>query len=372
MTFAATANAICYSGASPVFLDVSRETWNIDPDLLEEELRVAGPRATGRPRRWSPSISTASAPTTRRIEAICERYGVPLIEDAAEGLGATYGSRKAGAFGDCAAFSFNGNKIITTSGGGMLVSRNVATSSSGRVTSRLRRASRPPHYEHEDIGYNYRLSNLLAAVGRGQLAGSTRRLRGAARSNAFYRAALAELPGLDVHARGAVRPLERLADLHHHRPRGLRRRPRDRPAAPRAGISSRGRCGSRCTCSPSSSDCDVRGAAVAEDLFKDGLCLPSGSSLTAGPAADRDCVHRGSPLGDPDRPRGRRWEREAMTMPNSSFEVPPRAGPSACSWRWSLLANIAAFVLRFDGIPPAWAIAVLRADAALAAGRSAG
>ena len=105
-----------------------------------------------------------------RIEAICERYGVPLVEDAAEGLGATCVSRKAGAFGECAAFSFNGNKIITTSGGGMLVThrRDIAERARHLATQARQPAA---HYEHEDVGYNYRLSNLLAAVGRGQLAG---------------------------------------------------------------------------------------------------------------------------------------------------------------------------------------------------------
>ncbi len=180
MTFAATANAIRYVGASPVFVDASRETWNLNPDLLEEELA-----ARARAGRQAAAVIAVDlygqCADYARIEAICERYGVPLVEDAAEGLGATCGTRKAGAFGECAAFSFNGNKIITTSGGGMLVThrRDIAERARHLATQARQPAA---HYEHEDVGYNYRLSNLLAASAAVSSPGSTARSPAGVRS----------------------------------------------------------------------------------------------------------------------------------------------------------------------------------------------
>jgi dTDP-4-amino-4,6-dideoxygalactose transaminase len=278
LTFAATANAICYQGASPVFLDVSSDTWTLDPDLLEEELA-----ARARSNRQAAAVVTVDlygqCAEYGRIEALCAYYGVPLIEDAAEGLGATYGSRKAGAFGDCAAFSFNGNKIITTSGGGMLVSNNREIVERARHLSTQARQP-AAHYEHEDVGYNYRLSNLLAAVGRGQLAQLDAKIARRRDVNAFYRAALADRPGIafmpeapygqsngwltcitiDSRAFGVDRETIRL----HLESRNIESRPVWKPMHMQ----------------PIFQNCDVRGGAVAEALFKDGLCLPSGSSLT--------------------------------------------------------------------------------------------
>jgi pyridoxal phosphate-dependent aminotransferase EpsN len=195
LTFAATANAICYVGATPVFVDVSPETWNLDPDLLDEELTLRARRG----RHVAAVIAVdlyGQCADYSRIEAICERHGVRLIEDAAEGLGATCGSRQGGAFGDCAAFSFNGNKIITTSGGGMLVSRRRDVVERARHLSA--QARQPvPHYEHEEVGYNYRLSNLLAAVGRGQLAGLDAKVERRRAVRAAYQSALASCPGIE-------------------------------------------------------------------------------------------------------------------------------------------------------------------------------
>jgi len=278
LTFTATANAICYQGASPVFLDVSRETWNLDPDLLEEELQIRNRR-----NRLPAAVLTVDlygqCADYTRITAICERYGVPVIEDAAEALGASCGSRKAGAFGECAAFSFNGNKIITTSGGGMLVTdrRDVAE----RARHLSTQARQPaPHYEHEDIGFNYRMSNLLAAVGRGQLAGLDRKIEQRREINRVYRAALSGAAGvtfmpsaqygrgnawltvltIDPRAFGVDREAIRL----HLESLNVESRPLWKPMH----------------LQPVFRDCQFSGGEVAEDLFRDGLCLPSGSSLT--------------------------------------------------------------------------------------------
>ncbi len=166
-TFAASANAITYVGATPVFVDSDAATWNLDPDLLEAEL--AERAGTGRLPAAVIAVDLYGQPADyRRIEPVCADYDVPLIEDAAEAIGSWLGDRPAGSFGRVAALSFNGNKLITTSGGGMLVGADEDLIERVRFLST--QAKEPaPHYEHHEIGFNYRLSNLLAAFGRGQL-----------------------------------------------------------------------------------------------------------------------------------------------------------------------------------------------------------
>ena len=191
-TFAATANAVAYTGARPVFIDSDHTSWNMSPALLAEALEQAA--AAGRlPAAVVVVDLYGQCADYDALAPTCQRYGVPLVEDAAEALGATYKGRAAGSLGDIGLLSFNGNKIITTSGGGMLVTPDQAVADRARY---LATQARQPalHYEHTEIGYNYRLSNLLAAVGRAQLARlpemSARRLA----INARYRAALAQAP----------------------------------------------------------------------------------------------------------------------------------------------------------------------------------
>jgi len=278
LTFAATANAICYQGASPVFLDVSPETWNLDPDLLEDELQARNRRNRLPAAVLSVDLYGQCADYTR-IAGICERFGVPLIEDAAEALGASCGARPAGAFGECAAFSFNGNKIITTSGGGMLVTNRRELAERARHLSTQARQP-AAHYEHEDIGFNYRMSNLLAAVGRGQLAGLDRKIERRRQINRAYRAALSDAAGVSFmpeapYGRGnawltvvTIDPrafaVDREAIRLHLESLDIESRPVWKPMH----------------LQPVFRDCQVSGGAVAEALFRDGLCLPSGSSLT--------------------------------------------------------------------------------------------
>ncbi|BCB83830.1 DegT/DnrJ/EryC1/StrS family aminotransferase [Phytohabitans suffuscus] len=167
LTFAATANAVVYSGAEPVFVDSDPATGNLDVGLLDELL--------GRLRRERRPIAAVvpvdlfgTCADYTALLRVCDRYGVPLVEDAAEALGAAHDGRPAGSFGQAAALSFNGNKIMTTSGGGMLLSDAPALAARCRYLAT--QARQPvPHYEHTEIGYNYRLSNLLAALGRAQL-----------------------------------------------------------------------------------------------------------------------------------------------------------------------------------------------------------
>ncbi|GAA4587659.1 dTDP-4-amino-4,6-dideoxygalactose transaminase [Actinoplanes octamycinicus] len=167
LTFVATANAVVYTGATPVFADCDPVTGNLDPDLLAELL--AELTAAGTPVRAVLTVDLyGCCADYERLLPICERYGVPLVEDAAEALGATCRGRAAGSFGRAAALSFNGNKIITTSGGGMLLTADAGLA--GRARHLAGQARLPAeHYEHAEVGYNYRLSNLLAALGRAQL-----------------------------------------------------------------------------------------------------------------------------------------------------------------------------------------------------------
>ena len=167
LTFAASANPILYQGAEPVFIDSEPGSWNMSPSALEDAFRHA--RANGRmPRAVIVVNLYGQSADFVPITEICQRYGVPIVEDAAESLGAHYNGRQSGTFGTLGVFSFNGNKIITTSGGGMLVSDDAGLITRARF---LATQAREPamHYEHQVIGYNYRMSNILAGVGRGQL-----------------------------------------------------------------------------------------------------------------------------------------------------------------------------------------------------------
>jgi dTDP-4-amino-4,6-dideoxygalactose transaminase len=283
LTFAATANAIAYVGAAPVFIDASPATWTMDPDLLEEEL-AARARRGRRPAAVIAVDLYGQCCDYGRIASACERHGVPLVEDAAEALGATCGRRAAGAFGRCAAFSFNGNKIITTSGGGMLVSSSRALVERARhLATQARDAA--PHYEHSEVGFNYRLSNLLAALGRAQLRGLDARVARRRAVRRRYEQALAGRPGIgflpeadygcsnawltcitvEASAFGASRDDIRL----HLQSRDIESRPVWKPMH----------------LQPAFRQCPRRGGAVSARLFETGLCLPSGSRLSAGDQA---------------------------------------------------------------------------------------
>ncbi len=285
LTFCATANPVVYEGAVPVFLDADPASWNLDPGLLREELRARAAR--GRlPRAVIAVDLYGQAADYAALLEICNHYAIPLIEDAAEALGATYGGRMAGAFGRCAAFSFNGNKIITTSGGGMLVSDDPALIEQARFLASQARDP-APHYQHSQVGYNYRLSNVLAAIGRGQLRVLGDRVAARRRIFETYRARLADLPGIALMPQApygrsnawltciTVDPAEFGASRHE-----LYR------ALEAAGIESRP-VWKPLHLQPAFAHCPSRGGAVARDLFERGLCLPSGSAMTS---ADLDRV----------------------------------------------------------------------------------
>ena len=281
LTFAATANAIRYVGATPVFVDSDRATWNLDAALFADALD----RAPTKPKAVIAVDLYGQCADLEPIAAACRRHGVALIEDAAEALGATYRGRPAGSLGDLAILSFNGNKIITTSGGGMLLGRDKALIERARfLATQAREPAR--HYEHTTIGYNYRLSNLLAAVGRAQLADLERRVAARRATNAHYRRALT-LPGwtfmpeasfgratfwltcavIDPTISRTTRDdvIDRLSSDH------IEARPVWKPMHLQPVFAGYRRIG----------------GAVAESLFAGGICLPSGSNLTD---ADRERV----------------------------------------------------------------------------------
>jgi dTDP-4-amino-4,6-dideoxygalactose transaminase len=194
-TFVATANVVTYVGARPVLVDSDPTTWTIDPILVADELEARAQQG-----RLPAALITVDlygqCADYDPLLAACAEFDVPVIEDAAEALGSTYGGRPAGTFGAVGVFSFNGNKIITTSGGGMLVSDDEALIARARYLST--QAHEPVvHYEHLAVGFNYRLSNLLAAVGRGQLRGLDERIELRRAINVRYRAALSDLPGVE-------------------------------------------------------------------------------------------------------------------------------------------------------------------------------
>jgi pyridoxal phosphate-dependent aminotransferase EpsN len=278
LTFAASANAAVYVGATPVFVDADAATWTLDPDLVAEGLAEAARR--GRlPKALIAVDLYGQCCDYDRLEALCEEHGVVLIEDAAEAIGATYRGRPAGGFGRFGVFSFNGNKIITTSGGGALVSDD------GEAVARVRKLSTQarepaPHYEHREVGYNYRLSNLLAAVGRGQLAVLGERVAARRRNFARYRELLGDLPGIGFMPEAAYGRGNRWLTVLTLDPEAFGA---DREAVRRAleaeDVEARP-VWKPMHQQPVFAGCRCLGGAVSGRLFDQGLCLPSGSAMT--------------------------------------------------------------------------------------------
>jgi dTDP-4-amino-4,6-dideoxygalactose transaminase len=194
-TFSGSVNPIAYLGAVPVLIDSEADSWNIDPLLVEQELLRRSQAGEVLPKALLAVDLYGQTTNTPVLQDVCDRYGVLIVEDAAEGLGAFGFGRQGGSFGAWAALSFNGNKIITTGGGGALVADDAALASRVRSLSTQARVA-VVHYEHEEIGYNYRMSNLLAAVGRGQLEGLDAKIARRTAINNKYKAALAHLDGV--------------------------------------------------------------------------------------------------------------------------------------------------------------------------------
>lgn len=197
-TFSASANPIVYQGATPVFVDSEPGTWNMDPQLLEQAILDRIAKMGKKPKAIIPVYLYGMPAYIDEIMAVAQKYDIPVLEDAAEALGSEYKGRKCGTFGAFGALSFNGNKMITTSGGGALICPDAQAKQ--RVTFFATQAREPyPYYHHEQIGYNYRLSNICAGIGRGQMTVVHEHVEHHRRVKEQYKQLLAEVPGITVH-----------------------------------------------------------------------------------------------------------------------------------------------------------------------------
>lgn len=270
LTFSATANPIIYQNAIPVFIDSDYETWNMSPEALEKAFEKYAPKAV-----IVVNLYGLSADLDRIVE-ICKKHNVPLIEDAAESLGTLYKGKHTGTFGDYGIFSFNGNKIITTSGGGMLVSDNKEQIAKVRFWATQ---SRDParHYQHSELGYNYRMSNIAAGIGRGQLKVLDRRTRKKKEIFDFYKREFGVLEGVQmmpvnewnepnywlscITLSGKVRPLDIMEALEAE---NIESRPIWKPMHMQ----------------PFFAEYDFIGEGISEKIYAAGACLPSDTKMT--------------------------------------------------------------------------------------------
>ena len=278
MTFSASANPIRYLGASPVFIDSEKDTWNMDPVFLVEAIKDRI-RKGKKPKAIIPVHLYGMPAKMDQIMAIAGEYEIPVIEDAAEALGSSINNEKCGTFGEIGVLSFNGNKIITTSGGGALVSKNQMYVK--EATFLATQARDPaPHYQHSKIGYNYRLSNISAGIGRGQMEVLPLRIKQRRDNFSYYTNELKDFPGItflyepngyysnrwlttilvDAEITGVSREDIRLKLETEN----IESRPLWKPMH----------------LQPVFKDCPFYGSGIAQQLFDDGLCLPSGSNLT--------------------------------------------------------------------------------------------
>ena len=279
LTFSATANPIAYEKAIPVFIDSDYETWNMSPEALERAFEKYPDVKAVMP------VHLYGLPANMdRIMEICKKHGVPVIEDAAESLGTLYHGQYTGTFGDYGAFSFNGNKIITTSGGGMLVCNLPEEQAKERIAkvrfwaTQAREKAR--HYEHKEIGYNYRMSNIVAGIGRGHMKVLDQRIEQKRHIFAYYQEHLGDLEGLSfmpLHENERancwlsviqlapdckVRPLDVMVALEQG---DIESRPVWKPMHMQ----------------PVFADCDyIDNGKVGESLFENGVCLPSDTKMT--------------------------------------------------------------------------------------------
>lgn len=278
MTFAASANPITYLGAKPVFIDSERDTWNIDPLLVREV--ITKKLALGNKPKAIIVVHLYGMPAKMtELEEISMEFDIPIIEDAAEAAGSTYLGKKCGSFGRMSVLSFNGNKIITTSGGGALLSNDWHTITQAKFLS-TQAKDNAPHYQHSHIGYNYRMSNICAAIGLGQM--KVLDLRVEQRRNVYdtYEKELGSLPGI----RFLDEPLGHFSNrwltcivIDPEKALGITRE-RIRLTLDAENIESRP-LWKPLHLQPVFKYTEYHGGKVSEDLFQHGLCLPSGSNL---------------------------------------------------------------------------------------------
>lgn len=280
MTFSASANPIMYQGATPVFVDSEKETWNICPIALEEAIidRIA----KGNKPKAIIAVHLYGMPyKADEIHAIANKYRIPILEDSAEALGSHYKNQKCGTFGEIGALSFNGNKIITTSGGGAIVAKSKEIKDKAVFLSTQARDN-APHYQHSEVGYNYRMSNICAGIGRGQMEVLDKHIALRRKMNEFYKDYFKNREGITV----LTEPNEDYFSNHWLsaivvNPEKTQGKTREdlRLALEKGNIESRP-LWKPMHLQPIYEKYPYYGKNIAEDLFENGLCLPSGSNLT--------------------------------------------------------------------------------------------
>jgi dTDP-4-amino-4,6-dideoxygalactose transaminase len=278
-TFSASANPIMYQGAIPVFIDSEADTWNMCPEALEEAIKDR--ISKGRKPKAIIVVHLYGMPAKiDKISSIAKKYEIALIEDAAEALGSSYKNQRCGTFGDFGILSFNGNKIITTSGGGAIVCHTEEKKKKAVFLATQAR-DEAPHYQHSEVGYNYRMSNITAGIGRGQMEVLDKHIDLRRQNNAFYKKIFSQIKGVEVfqeisedyfsnHWLSAILVDEKVAGFNRE---ALRLRLLD------ANIESRP-LWKPMHLQPVFKDTLYFGNKVAEKLFNNGLCLPSGSNLS--------------------------------------------------------------------------------------------
>lgn len=273
-TFSASANPICYLGAKPIFIDSEKDTWNISPVLLKKAIEDRIKK--GNKPKAIIAVHLYGMPyKVNEVKAIGEQYGIPVLEDSAEALGSTYSGTKCGTFGDIGVLSFNGNKIITTSGGGALVAKNKNHKEKAVFLATQARDN-APHYQHSEVGYNYRMSNVLAGIGRGQMEVLDDRVAARRANFEYYKQKLGHLAGIDF--------LEELPEMFSNRwltcvlTPSIQIREKIRHHLLEVDIESRP-LWKPMHLQPIFEDGESYVDGTSEDLFERGLCLPSGSNL---------------------------------------------------------------------------------------------
>lgn len=278
LTFAASANPIVYQGATPVFVDSEKETLNICPNALEAAIKDR--ISKGKKPKAIIAVHLYGMPyKVEEVTAVAEKYEIPIIEDSAEALGSSYKGRKCGTFGEFGVLSFNGNKIITTSGGGALVSKNKENKEQAVFLATQAR-DKAPHYQHSQIGHNYRMSNICAGIGRGQMEVLDEHVKLRRENNKFYQELFKDIKGIKV--------LDEGEDMYSNHWLSVIMTENDsvnlkslRLAFEKENIESRP-LWKPMHLQPVFQDASFYGGRVAQNAFENGLCLPSGSNLGAG------------------------------------------------------------------------------------------
>ena len=280
MTFSASANPIVYQGATPVFIDSEKDTWNLCPNHLEEAIKDRISKGI-KPKAIIAVHLYGMPYKVDEINEVSKKYNIPIIEDSAESLGSTYKSKKCGTFGDLAILSFNGNKIITTSGGGALVSSSLKLKEKTIFLATQARDD-APHYQHSEIGYNYRLSNICAGIGRGQMEFLDDHVDLRREMNQFYKGIFSKTDAITVfteptndfksnHWLSCITVDESISSFTSEDIRkalikdNIESRPLWKPMH----------------LQPVFNDAPFYGSTISENLFNKGICLPSGSNLSS-------------------------------------------------------------------------------------------